>query len=78
MACIHEIAQVLFVNTPHGDGQALFIIDYGPHVNSWWVVANKADGVIRHYDTNSIQVSRNCTMDLNMHPSALPTFKMAK
>jgi uncharacterized protein YpiB (UPF0302 family) len=35
---IHEIKQVMFVETPHGIAQALFIIDYGIHENTIWVI----------------------------------------
>ena len=39
MTVIHEIEQVLWVETPHGMGQALFLMDYGVHENTIWVVA---------------------------------------
>jgi len=63
---IHEIQQTLWVNTPHGTGQALFIIDYGPHHNSIWIVANKKDGKIKHYDSNQISVEINHTLEINL------------
>lgn len=63
---IHEIRQILWVNTPHGSGQALFIIDYGPHNNTMWVVANRTDGRIRHYDSNQITLELNHTLDFNL------------
>jgi hypothetical protein len=66
MTAIHEIQQVLWVNTPHGMGQALFIIDYGPHENTYWLVVNRETGKINHYDSNQITVSRNYTLDMNM------------
>jgi hypothetical protein len=31
-----------------------------------WVVANKLDGRIRHYDSNQISLSKNHTIDLNI------------
>ena len=65
MTTIHEIQQVLFINTPHGEAQALFIIDYGPHLNTIWVAANKKDGKIRHYDSNHITLTKNDTLDFN-------------
>ena len=64
---ILEIQQTLWFNTPHGLGQALFIIDYGIHQNTIWVVANKEDGKIRHYDSNQISLEKNCTIDLNLN-----------
>jgi hypothetical protein len=64
---IHEIQQVLWFNTPHGLGQALFLIDYGIHQNTIWVIANKSDGAVRHYDSNQISLEKNCTLDLNLN-----------
>lgn len=64
---ILEIQQTLWFNTPHGLGQALFIIDYGIHQNTIWVIANKDDGKIRHYDSNQISLEKNCTIDLNLN-----------
>ena len=64
MTAIHEIQQILYIDTPHGKGIALFIIDYGPQVNTVWVVTNLETGKIRHYDTNQITVSKNYTLDL--------------
>jgi hypothetical protein len=66
MGMIHEVNQVLIVNTEFGEAQVLFIIDYGIHVNSIWVCASFEDGRIRHYDTNQITIVKNCTMDFNI------------
>jgi hypothetical protein len=33
MAIIHEIQQVILVQTIHGEGLSLFLIDYGPNLN---------------------------------------------
>ena len=52
--------------TPHGEGQALFLIDYGPHHNTIWVVSNKSDGSIKHYDSNDIKVTKNFTLKSNL------------
>ncbi len=66
MVTIHEVQQVLIVNTPHGTSQVLFIMDYGIHLNSIWVCTCLEDGKIRHYDTNQITIEKNNTMDLNL------------
>jgi hypothetical protein len=66
MIGIHEIQQVLWVNTPHGVGQAMFIIDYGPHHNTVWIVSLKDDGSFKHYDSNHVTLERNFTLDLNV------------
>jgi hypothetical protein len=65
MTAIHEIAQTLIVNTPHGKGQVLFLIDYGIHQNTIWVVTLKEDGRIKHYDSNQITVEINHTIEFN-------------
>ncbi len=67
MTVIHEIQQVLWVTTPHGDGLAIFIIDYGMHENTIWVVASESDGRIRHYNSNQINLYRNHTIDFNIN-----------
>ena len=66
MTVIHEIQQVIYLNTPHGESIALFIIDYGPQINTTWVAANVKDGVIRHYDSNQIALASNYTMGINI------------
>ena len=66
MTVIHEIKQVLTVNTPFGEAQALFLIDYGIHLNSIWVCASYSDGKIRHFDSNQITVNINHTLELNL------------
>jgi hypothetical protein len=66
MIAIHEISQLLWVDTPHGTGQALFLIDYGPHHNTIWVISMKEDGVVRHYDSNHIRIEKNHTLEFNM------------
>jgi len=63
---IHEIKQVIWVTTPHGDGQALFIIDYGPHENTIWVVALECDGRVLHYNSNQIRLCKNDTFNINL------------
>ena len=63
---IHEFRNVIWVDTPHGEGIAILVIDYGVNHNTVWVVANKEDGRIRHYDSNQISISKNCTLDLKV------------
>jgi hypothetical protein len=66
MTVIHEVQQVLTVNTPFGEAQVLFLIDYGIHKNSIWVCTTFSDGKIRHFDTNQISVTINHTLDFNL------------
>lgn len=66
MTTIHEIQQVLWVETPLGDGHALFLIDYGPHENTIWVVALKSSGEIKHFNSNQVKLCFNNTFNLNI------------
>lgn len=63
MTVIHEVQQFLWVQTPLGDGQALFLVDYGPHENTVWVVALEIDGTIKHFNSNQIKLCYNHTFD---------------
>lgn len=65
MTTIHEVQQAMTVNTPFGEAQVLFIIDYGIHRNSIWVCSSFSDGRIRHFDTNQITLVKNHTLDFN-------------
>jgi len=65
MTTIHEIQQTLWVDTPHGIGQALFLIDYGIHQNTIWVVCLKHNGKILHYDSNQLTIDKNNTLEFN-------------
>ena len=66
MIAIHEVNQILTVNTEFGEAQVLFIMDYGIHRNTIWVCASFEDGKIRHYDTNQITVTSNHTLNFNI------------
>jgi len=46
------------VHTPLGDGEALFIIDYGISVNTIWVV-RFPKGIIKHLYSDDIRVYGN-------------------
>jgi len=62
MTTIYEVNQVLWVETPHGDGQALFLIDYGIHENTIWVVCLEKTREIKHYNSNQIKICWNHTL----------------
>ena len=51
---IHQLNPTILVETPMGQGQTIFIIDYGMHQNTCWVVALIKDGVIKHFDCNDV------------------------
>ena len=58
MTAIHEFKTPIDVKTPHGDGQAILLIDYGLNVNSVWVVRLKG-GYVKHYYSDDIQIYDN-------------------
>jgi hypothetical protein len=64
---ICELKNVMYVNTPHGKAQVLFLMDYGIHENSIWICANVENGEIKHYNTNQITLCTNHTIDFNTH-----------
>ena len=61
---IHEIQQVLWVETELGDGIALFLMDYGMQNNTVWVVALEETGEIKHFDSNQIRLCKSYTINL--------------
>ena len=65
MTTRHEVQQVITCNTPFGEAQVLFLMDYGIHRNTIWVCASFEDGVIRHFDSNQITITSNYTLDFN-------------
>jgi hypothetical protein len=66
MPTIHEVNQILTVETPFGEAQVLFIMDYGIHRNTIWICASFSDGKIRHFDTNQINLTSNHTLGFNL------------
>jgi hypothetical protein len=63
---ILQLNPSILVETPLGQGQALFLIDYGMHQNTCWVVALNDNGIVKHFDCNDIIVSVNYTYHLNL------------
>jgi len=56
---IYEFNSPIEVKTPHGDGQAFLLIDYGLTVNSVWVVRLNGGGHVKHYYSEDIQIYDN-------------------
>ena len=69
---ILQLEPCILVETPLGTGQALFIIDYGMHQNTCWIVALQKDGVIKHFDCNDIILSTNYTYGMNLRKNRFP------
>jgi len=63
---ILQLNPSILVETPLGTGQALFIIDYGMHQNTCWVVALVKTGSIKHFDCNDVVLSTNYTYGVNL------------
>jgi hypothetical protein len=57
----------IWVATPMGEGFALLVIDYGPALNSVWVVHLFADGQVLHIDSAEVRVMGNEMYDIS-HP----------
>lgn len=53
-----QLNPTMEVHTPLGDGEAMFIIDYGVNVNTVWVV-RLPKGVIKHFYSDDIRVYDN-------------------
>lgn len=64
---ICEVQKIIIVNTPHGKGQILFLLDYGEHYNTIWVVALTTSGEIKHYNSNQITIEHNHTLEFNIN-----------
>jgi hypothetical protein len=63
---ILQLHPTILVDTPLGRGHAIFLIDYGMHQNTCWVVALEKNGVIKHFDCNDIIFCTNYTYHINM------------
>lgn len=63
---ILQLNPSILVETPLGRGMALFIIDYGMHQNTCWVVGMEESGIVKHFDCNDVILSTNYTYGLNL------------
>lgn len=63
---ILQLDPAIFVETPLGTGQALFLIDYGMQQNTCWGVALIKYGIINHIDCNDVILSTNYTYGMNL------------
>jgi hypothetical protein len=64
MSQILQLDPIIYVTTPLGEGRAIFIIDYGINLNTWWVVAldgvkDEDIGAIKHFDSEDIRLHGN-------------------
>lgn len=61
---IHEFRNPLPVNTPLGDGYAIYVRDGGTFENDVWCVVLEDDRRVRHFRSDQLTVARNLTFDL--------------
>ena len=72
---IHQLNPTILVNTPLGVGHAIFVIDYGMHQNTCWVVALQDNGVVKHFDCNDVILATNYTYGVNLRKNAFREVK---
>ena len=58
MTGLLQLNPTLPVWTPLGDGEAIALIDYGPNVNTVWLV-RLAGGVVKHIWSDDIRLYGN-------------------
>lgn len=59
MVGIHQCNPPLYVQTPLGEGHCLFLIDYGPSINTVWLVHLFDSGKVLHIDSSEIRIMGN-------------------
>jgi hypothetical protein len=69
MTTIHQFPTPMAVHTPHGEGKAIFVIDYELDTNSVWVV-RLSGGKVKHYYSDDIRIYDNpmngCGFDVDI------------
>lgn len=58
-ATILQLNPPIWVETPKGEGHALFLIDYGVSINTIWVVHLLDSAKVIHVDSSEIRVYGN-------------------
>ena len=53
-----QLNPTIDVSTPLGDGEAMFLIDYGVNVNTVWV-CRMAGGEVKHFYSDDIKIYDN-------------------
>lgn len=67
---IQQLNPTIYVDTPLGKGHTIFIIDYGMHQNTCWVVALEETGIVKHFDANDIIIATNYTYGINLRKNS--------
>ena len=69
---ILQLNPTILVDTPLGRGHAIFMIDYGMHQNSCWVVALEKNGIVKYFENNDVIVCTNFTYHINEDRNCFP------
>ena len=67
MTAIHQLSPPIHVNTPKGEGDTLFLIDYGVNINTVWVVHLHESSEVLHFDSSDVRIMGNLMYGLG-HP----------
>ena len=59
MAGIHQCNPPIYVHTSLGEGHCLFLLDYGPSINTVWLVHLFESGKVLHIDSSEIRIMGN-------------------
>ena len=59
-----EFRKPIPVNTPHGEGYAIYVESGGMFENDCWTVCLCEGGVVRHYNTTQINICKNGTFEI--------------
>jgi len=68
MTAIHQLSPPIYVNTPKGEGDTLFLIDYGVNINTVWVVHLHESGEVLHFDSSDVRIMGNLMYGIG-HPA---------
>ena len=60
---IHELKQVLWLDTPKGQALAKFLVDRGIDSDLEWITVINETGEIWSFDNSDVLVSKNLTLN---------------
>lgn len=59
---ILEITQLIWLETPKGQGVAKFLIDYGPEADLYWTVFIQATGEVWTFSNEEVRACSNISL----------------
>jgi hypothetical protein len=60
---ILQLNPPLPVETPHGEGMAIVLIDYGLNWNTCFLVCLKRNRELKHYNSGQLKLAKNYTFE---------------